>query len=167
MCCALCAQSPPSPHDSRFQIGTVDFNASIPNRAASNASGRCGDDTTTNTDDSVSCNSPIRCSKATRPMSDQFLRISSTMARHFGTTSSSYASYVSVRTSVRPSEWSRTVPENTTTAPQLGNNAQSYASPTCKGCSVSSIHVSPLWRFRRSVTESSYPRWATCLVKLT
>ena len=45
-------QSAPSAHTSCFQIGADSLSASIAKRAASNASARCGADTTTTTDDS-------------------------------------------------------------------------------------------------------------------
>jgi len=47
-------QSDPSAQTSCFQIGADSFSASIAYRAASNASARCGADTTTTTDDSSS-----------------------------------------------------------------------------------------------------------------
>ena len=49
-------------------------------RAASNATSRCGDDTTTATDGSESCSSPTRCSSATRSTSGQRRRISATIS---------------------------------------------------------------------------------------
>ena len=59
-------QSEPPSQCSRFQIGTVSLSVSMQNRAASKASARCGDDTTTATDASESSRSPMRCSSATR-----------------------------------------------------------------------------------------------------
>ena len=56
-------QSEPPSQCSRFQIGTVSFRVSMQNRAASNASARCGDDTTTTTATSDSARSPVRCSE--------------------------------------------------------------------------------------------------------
>src|SRR3954465_6158200 len=51
---SVCVSSPhasPPLHTSCFQMGTDDLMASMQNRAAANASGRCGEDTTTTTAD--------------------------------------------------------------------------------------------------------------------
>ena len=58
---------PPS-QCSCFQIGTVSFSVSMQKRAASKASARCGDDTTTATDASENSRWPIRCSSAIRSL---------------------------------------------------------------------------------------------------
>ena len=53
------------------------------------------------------------------------VRASEAIAAKRSPSASSYASYTSSSTPSRPSAWSRTVPENTTTAPHPGRMAQS------------------------------------------
>ena len=67
----------------------VAFNVSMANRAASNASARCGADTATITDASPVATSPIRCKSTMRPSSAQRARASVAMARNAGSTCSS------------------------------------------------------------------------------
>src|SRR3954471_11826188 len=67
--------SPPS-QDSRFQMGTEALSASMQNRAAANASPRCGADATTSTADSPTGTGPVRCSIAIRPTDAQRARAS-------------------------------------------------------------------------------------------
>ena len=86
------AQSSPPVQCSRFQIGTVSLRVSIANRAASKASARCGDETTTATDASERSRSPVRCRSAIRSRSGQRRRASAAISRMRRTATSSYAS---------------------------------------------------------------------------
>src|SRR3954453_5361199 len=65
------AQSLPPSHVSRFQMGTVVLSVSMQNRAASNASPRCGADTAISTDVSPTESDPTRWSTAMRPSGSQ------------------------------------------------------------------------------------------------
>ncbi len=89
MCWASRAQDSPSLQVSRFQIGTDDFSVSIPNRAAANASGRCGAEATTTTELSPTGTTPTRWSNTIRPKAGHRLRISSAINVSRGTTCSS------------------------------------------------------------------------------
>src|SRR5436309_1534846 len=140
---AASLHSAPPAQLSRFHIGTVAFSASMQNRAASNASERWGADTATTTEHSATSSSPIRCSSATRPISGTRARPLAAMAARRGTTCSSYASYSRPVTPARPSAWSRTVPANTTTAPQSARTAHPYATSTDSGSDVSASQSSP------------------------
>ena len=82
-------QSLPPSWTSCFQIGTVALSVSMPKRAASNASPRCGADTATTTELSASSSVPTRCSSATFTIVGHRRRISATISPNRGTTCSS------------------------------------------------------------------------------
>src|SRR4051812_10642538 len=86
----------------------------------------------------------MRCSSTIRPVVGQRVRISSAMAPRRGSTCSAYASYSSDETPGRPSAWSRTVPLKSTTAPQSGRTAHSYAAAMGSASSVRAIQSSPV-----------------------
>src|SRR5687767_10660017 len=135
------AQSTPSAHVSRFQIGNVALSVSMPQRAASKASSRCGALTPTTTEASPTANAPVRCSSATRPSVGHRRKASSANAANRASASSAYASYSNAVTPARPSAWSRTVPANTITAPQSDCTTHVATSSTGSTSSVRPVHV--------------------------
>ena len=72
---------------------------------------------------------PIRCSSTTRPVSGQRRRSSAAIVANRGTPGL-VRLVGELIDAVRPSAWSRTVPLNSTTAPQSGRSAHSYAAAT-------------------------------------
>ena len=96
---------------SRFQIGAVSFSVSMQNRAASNASARCGDDTTTTTDGVGQRESPARCSNAIRSSVGPAPPAPRARSRRTAPAPRLRTPRTSVPcTPSRPSEWSRTTP---------------------------------------------------------
>ena len=161
MGCSPSAQSEPSDQCSRFQIGAVSFSVSMQNRAASNASARCGrrhDHRDRHVGERerpgpVQQPDPVDV----RPAAPGLGR---DLGEHPRAPRPRTPRSPSPTTPSRPSEWSRTTPRKLTTAPAAGVVAHDTAASTGSGASVQREPVGAVRGFSHGVIVGTDPRTA-------